>query len=224
MICSLRRAAACLLLSLPCASPLHAEPELAPGYGELGYAAPEPGTYRLPPLGAAGDGEVLDSDGSVLRLNELYGDRIVILSLIYSSCSDVNGCPLATHVLHQVQTRLLRDEKLRDRVRLISLSFDPRHDTPEVMRAYAAHHQARGGEWRFLTTGGEDQLAPLLASFDHAIGVDPAADGKSRVAISHILRVYLVDERQQVRNIYSPSFLHADTLMSDIRTLATEAP
>ena len=41
------------------------------------------------------------------------------------SCSDVNGCPLATHVLRGVQDRLLSAADLDGKVRLVSFSFDP---------------------------------------------------------------------------------------------------
>ena len=37
--------------------------------------------------------------------------------------------------------------------------------------------------------------------------------------ISHVLRVFLIDKSRQVRNIYNTSFLHAETVLSDIRTV-----
>ena len=46
--------------------------------------------------------------------------------------------------------------------------------------------------------------------------------GEYRGVISHILRVFLLDKASQVRNIYSVSFLHADTVINDIKTLAME--
>jgi cytochrome c peroxidase len=39
---------------------------------------------------------------------------------------------------------------------------------------------------------------------------------------SHILRVMLIDRQRRVRNIYSVSFLHADTVLNDVRTLLLE--
>jgi len=37
--------------------------------------------------------------------------------------------------------------------------------------------------------------------------------------MSHILRVFLIDEQKKIRNIYSTSFLHTDTIVNDVRTL-----
>ena len=41
--------------------------------------------------------------------------------------------------------------------------------------------------------------------------------------MSHILRVFLIDESRQIRNIYSTSFLHANTVANDVRSLLMEA-
>jgi cytochrome c peroxidase len=41
--------------------------------------------------------------------------------------------------------------------------------------------------------------------------------------MSHILRVFLIDESRRIRNIYSTSFLHADTVANDVRSLLIEA-
>jgi cytochrome c peroxidase len=192
---------------------------LAPGYQALGYAAPEPGTYRLPPLGEAQDGVLLDSRGAPQHLEDLYGDKVVVLSFIYTSCNDVNGCPLATHVLSQVQKRIAGDARLRNAVRLISVSFDPRNDTPEVMAKYRDAFARADVDWRFLTAESEQALAPLLEAYGQSLTKDYDEEGNFVGSFSHILRVYLIDRAARIRNIYSVSFLHADTLLSDIRTV-----
>ncbi|MGD2075636.1 MAG: cytochrome c peroxidase [Gammaproteobacteria bacterium] len=192
---------------------------LAPGYQALGYEAPEPGTYRLPTLGEAEDGVLLDSRGTPQQLRDLYGDKVVVLSFIYTSCSDVNGCPLATHVLSQVQKRIAGDARLRNAVRLISVSFDPRNDTPEIMAEYRDTFARADVDWRFLTAESEADLAPLLEAYGQSLKKDYDAEGNFVGSFSHILRVYLIDRAARIRNIYSVSFLHADTLLSDIRTV-----
>jgi cytochrome c peroxidase len=196
-----------------------AEQVLAPGYGPLGFTAPEPGSYSLPPLGGAADGSLVDCDGERVRLSDLYGDRMVVLSFIYTACSDANGCPLASYVLSQLQQRLSREPGLREQVRLISISFDPRNDTPAVMCEYRERFARPGIEWRFLTADSEERLEPLLEAFGQSLTREYDAEGNPTGNFSHILRVYLIDRAARIRNIYSVSFLHADTLSNDIRTL-----
>jgi cytochrome oxidase Cu insertion factor (SCO1/SenC/PrrC family) len=217
-------AAAPAMLHEPPAT-LHEHPPplvLAPGYADLEYVPPAPGTYRLPPLGVAGDGTVVDSSGVVQRLHDLIGDKVTVLSFIFTRCSDVNGCPLATFVMRAVQDRVAADSELRGKVRLLSLSFDPEYDSPAVLESHAAHFRKRGFDWRFLTTVDEATLKPILAAYDQSVVPDVDESGARIGTISHILRVYLIDRQRRIRNIYSTSFLHADTVANDVRTLLRE--
>jgi cytochrome c peroxidase len=196
---------------------VHAPPTvLAPGYFDLEFKAPAPGTYQLPPLRVAADGPVLDDAGHTRRLYDYLGDRVVLLSFIYTTCSDVNGCPLAAYVLKRVQDRAIDEPDLRDRLRIVSLSFDPQHDTPPVMAAYGAKLRAPAFDWTFLTSASVAQLQPTLDAYDQAVFRNE--DGIA----SHILRVMLIDKQRRVRNIYSVSFLHADTVLNDVRTVLLE--
>lgn len=205
-----------------------ATPEvLAPGWAELEFEPPTPGSYQLPPLGLAGDGEVLDSkaggQGEAIRLHSLMGDKLLVLSFIYSSCSDANGCPLATHVLDRIKDQLLESPGGGKHVRFISLSFDPGQDTPDVMYNYGSGFVSDEFDWHFLTTSGENQLEPILDSYSQSVIRDPqSADGEAG-RISHILRVFLIDRNKRIRAVYSASFLHADSIINDIQTLQMES-
>ncbi|MGZ8192396.1 MAG: cytochrome c peroxidase [Methylobacter sp.] len=197
---------------------------LAPGYGNLQFTAPEPGTYKLPVLGKAADGKVIDTEGNVISLHNLMGDKVVLLSFIYSTCNDVNGCPLATAVFHKIKSRLKKEPELAAKLRLLTLSFNPEHDTPETMKHYGSGFKEQDVEWRFLTTRSEQELQPILEHYQQHIQKVVDAQGRNTGAFSHVLRVYLIDQRKQLRNIYSVSFLHPDTLINDIKTLLLAEP
>ncbi len=193
---------------------------LAPGYGSLQFTAPTPGSYELPKLGSAADGSVLDTEGKSLNLHSLLGNKIVVLSFIYSTCNDVNGCPLATAVLHKINSRLQHESDVAGKVRLITLSFNPEQDTPAVMKQFGSAFQTQGIDWQFLTTASQQQLQPILSSYQQSTAQVFDAQGHSTGTFSHSLRVYLIDQHKQIRNIYNAAFLHPDTLLSDIKTLA----
>ena len=212
-----------IALSLTAACQTFAGSEvLAPGYGPLQFPAPAANTYRLPPLGDALDGDVIDTRGQSLRLHDLFDDRIVLLSFIYSRCDDVNGCPLATAVLHKVTRKIAEKPGVAAAMRIVSLSFDPRHDTPEVLRNYGEYFRKGDIDWQFVTTDSEFTLQPILEGYDQAVSRVLDEAGNDTGQISHILRVFLIDRNKKIRNIYSTSFLHADTLISDIETLQKE--
>jgi len=114
------------------------------GYGKLGYPLPAAGSYALPPLGVAADGEVLDATGDTRRLYQLFEGKYVLLGFVYSSCSDVNGCPLTAHVFYQVKAAMQEDPELARQLKLVSLSFDPQNDTPQTMALYANNFKYAG--------------------------------------------------------------------------------
>ena len=71
--------------------------------------------------------------------------------------------------------RLRDSPALRDHVRLVTLSFDPAHDTPAAMRRYASGAIAErtpGIEWTFLTTGSPRELWPILDGFGQDVQIE----------------------------------------------------
>lgn len=93
------------------------------------------------------------------------------------------------------------------------LEFNP----PEVMKRYGRPYIADGFDWRFLTTSGPKALEPVLESYGQSIIRDPNAGNGDAGNISHVLRVFLIDSQLRIRNIFSASYLHADTMLNDIR-------
>ena len=205
-------------------APHHSRPEiLAPGWGILSYEAPAPGSYRLPPIMSAVDGRVLLEDATATNLFDLMGDRFVLLSFVYTRCTDVNGCPLAKAVLHLLRARLKEQPELAAATRLVSMSFDPENDTPEAMRAYRSVSEGDSVEWLFLTTRDRADLQPILDGYGQYTLREYDEDGAYTGEFAHLLRVYLIDRDRRVRNIYSTGFLHPDILLNDLETLRLES-
>ena len=169
----------------------------------------------------AADGAVVDAAGVPRRLRDVLAGRITVLSFVYTRCSDANGCPLATAVLYQLHGATAGDPELARHLRLVTLSFDPGHDTPETMARYSrvAATQETRSPWEFLTTASDRQLAPILAAYGQLVQRPP---GPAAAAPTHLLRVYLIDRQQRIRNIYGLDFLDPRLLLADVRTLLLE--
>ena len=187
------------------------------------FVPPPAGSYALPPIQAAPDGEVLDGDGYFRPLSEFTRGRITLLGLVYTRCADPEGCPRATWAFSAVRNLLRAHPQLERRVRLVTLSFDPAHDTYEAIRAYGQRMRgARGGaEWHFLTTRSRRALDPILDGF----GQDLRVEAGSRAVpgteeFTHTLKVFLLDPEGRVREIYSTAWLMPAMMLNDIRTLA----
>ena len=122
-----------------------------PGAG-YAFALPEPGSYRLPAIRPAAGGRVLDERGRGHDLTDLLQGRISVLAFMYTRCGDV--CPTATLQLSLLQDLVAKDQRLAKRMHLVSMSFDPDHDTPEVLAEYATSWRSDNPgapEWHFLT-------------------------------------------------------------------------
>jgi len=190
---------------------------------KLDFTPPAPGTYRLERIMQAPDGKVIDAQRQRARLKAYTQGKVTLLSLMYTACSDETGCPLAFYSIAMIKRDLEKSPVARGKVRVVSLSFDPEHDTPEVMRAYGGDHVggATPVPWHFLTTASRRDLAPMLTGFDQDVSRPrKEADGK---ALLHVLKLFLIDRDGWVREIYSSSYLAPQVVVNDIETLLLEA-
>jgi protein SCO1 len=85
-------------------------------------------------------------DGKDVKFYDVIKGKLVAIDLIYTNCQF--ACPIETSKLARMQ-QILGDRMGRD-VFFVSISIDPEHDTPEVLKAYAAKFNAGPG-WTFLT-------------------------------------------------------------------------
>jgi len=213
------------LLALAGGAPAHEPPPAPDPPAVMDFVPPAPGTYRLYDIMAAPDGAVLDLEGRRARLARFTRGKITVLSFIYTGCADARGCPLAYQVFHTMHDRLRDTPALRDHVRLVTLSFDPVHDTPAAMRRYAngaIAARAPGVEWTFLTTGSPRELLPILDGFGQDVQIERRPRAGQAPRLGHVLKVFLIDPRGMIREIYTTSYLFPDVLLNDIETLRRE--
>lgn len=185
---------------------------------------PAPGSYTLARIAGAPDGAVLEIDGRPHRLHRLLRGRISVLSFIYSYCRDPEGCPRAWAALEAVRSGLLQDRLLAERSQIVSLSFDPTHDTPQQMRLVGGERAVDARvRWRFLTTSSVPALLPLLRGFGQEVSVENDERGRPTRTLNHMLKLFIVDPNLQVREVYSVATLAPQAILNDLRTLQLEA-
>jgi len=103
----------------------------------------------------------------------------------------------------------------------VSLSFDTERDDPARLSAIRAAN-APESDLRFLTTSGERTLAPLLEDFGQPVARLRFTEGRWTGLYRHVLKVFLLDQRHRIRNVYSTGLLDADLVLNDVRTLLME--
>jgi protein SCO1 len=222
---SLSRAALSLLLALSASEVTAHEGHKPSGAGAgaaYAFPIPKPGSYSLPPIKPAAGGPVLDETGRGHDLALLLRGKATVLAFIYTRCGDV--CPAATLQMSLLQDLASKERGVAGRLRLVTISFDPDHDTPAVMAEHAAHWRSKEGgapEWLFLTAPGRQSLAPVLAGYNQTVA--PKADAASPTGpLQHIFRAFLIDRDGVIRNIYSLDFFDPRLVLADVQSLLLE--
>lgn len=116
---------------------------------------------RLEPGQEVPDFTMTTQEGRSLKLSELRGD-VVVLTFIYTRCPLPDFCPLMDRKFAELAGKLAGSPERARRVRLLSVSFDPEHDTPEVLRKHAAVQGAKPPLWTFAVAA-HDELAKVAA-------------------------------------------------------------
>jgi len=124
-------------------------------------------------------------------------------------------------VLQQVDRLLAERPQLAKQVTLFLISFDPERDTSERMGTLRASLNPRS-EWHFLTSASDTELKPLLEDFNQPVAKISNEDGIWSGRFHHVFKVFLLDEVNNIRNIYTEGFVSPQLIMNDIETLMGE--
>jgi len=188
--------------------------------------------------GQVPDFALTERGGRRITLGELRG-KVWVVNFFYTECTDT--CPLQSAHMARLQADLADEPDLR----LVSISVDPVHDTPEVLSEYAKRFAAHPSRWLFLTgprdaiyrlaiegfrlgvvdqgekvqrgTGeGSAWLGPALA-WAHPV------PNPERKPIIHSSRFVLVDRQAQIRGYYhGTDWESLDRLRKNVRVLLQE--
>jgi protein SCO1/2 len=110
----------------------------------------------------------------------------------------------------------LKDERLfGTKASLVSVTVDPETDTPDVLANYAKRYGADSTGWRFLRESPE-KTKPVLKAYDEWTKLLPKGE------LDHPARVYLIDQKGNIREIYSLSFFNEKQALIDMKKLMSE--
>ncbi len=128
------------------------------------------------------DFTLTDQHGEAVRLEALRG-QVLAITFIYSRCPLPDYCPRMVNNLAEVRNRY-RARLGRD-LTLLTVTFDPKYDTPEVLRNFALRYGGNVPGWRFLS-GSPEAIAAVCASF----GIEYWPD---QGLITHSLQTAVID-------------------------------
>ena len=184
----------------------HADP--APAAAGSALHMPAPGE-EVP------DFSFTNQNGNHVSLKQYRGNALLV-TFIYTRCPFPDFCPRVSSNFAEIYKQLDTNPALAG-TRLLSISFDPEHDTPKVLRDYGfsvAHTQAPAlfKRWEFAAPSGAD--LPQIAGF-FALTIKPEGG-----LITHNLSTAVIGPDGKIVKWYHGSDWQVSDLMKDVAAIA----
>jgi protein SCO1 len=165
---------------------------------------------RLPTVGPAPDFSLTSQDGAPVSLGDFRG-KVLAVTFIFTSCAD--ACPLLTAKMAQVQDALGAD--FGTKISFISITVDPEHDTPAVLKEYARNFGVDFKGWAFLT-GTVEAIDDVTDRYGVFASQAAASD------IDHTFLTSLIDQGGNIRVQYLGVRFDPEEFRRDLLSLAAE--
>ena len=175
--------------------------------------------YHVPAPGdAVPDFALRNEDGRAIHLEQFRGKELLV-TFIYTRCPLPNFCPLVTRNFAEIEKSLAADPKLFAHTHLLSVSFDPEHDTPERLRAYGAQYigsDAKGAfaHWDFAVPT-KPVLTEMARYFD--VGITSGPDE----TITHTLSTTLIGRDGKVVRFYPGNDWTPEQVLADMKAASS---
>lgn len=155
----------------------------------------------------------LNDDSVIVRSTEMEG-KVWVVDFFFTTCPTI--CPTMTKNMQKLNAAT---KDLHDELQFISISINPQHDTPSILKRYREHYKATASNWQFFT-GKEAETHQLgIENFQIFAGRDEESEG----GYAHSGAFTLVDKEGYVRGVYlGTDEKQVIQLEKDIRKLLKE--
>jgi protein SCO1/2 len=178
-------------------------------------------SYHVPVQGeAVPDFKLRNQDSLPIHLSQFRGKALVV-TFIYTRCPSPDFCPRVTRNFASLEKQLAANPTLFSKTHLLSVSFDPEHDTPQRLRAYGATYigsdaKSAFAHWDFAVP--EKQVLVEMAKF-FDLGMTSEADS----TITHTLSTTLIGPDGKVVRFYPGNEWTPEQLLVDVKKPAANA-
>jgi protein SCO1/2 len=176
-------------------------------------AATPTATLHIPAPGdEVPDFHFINQNGKRISLND-YRGQTLLLTLIYTRCPFPDFCPRVSHEFAAIDRQVRADPARYGKTHLLSISFDPAHDTPKVLRAYG--FSCAGIKDPALFTHWEFSSIPSaeLQEFANYFALTYKEEGG---LITHSLSTAIISPNGKVFKWYHGADWQASDLLQDI--------
>ncbi|HEX5220330.1 MAG TPA: SCO family protein [Verrucomicrobiae bacterium] len=146
--------------------------------------------------------------GQAVSLSQFRG-KALAFTFIFTRCPFPAFCPLMSNNFRAVREALQNNPNAPTNWHLLTISFDPDFDTPEVLKRYAASYKADPAQWSFVT-GTLVDITALSEQVGLQFWREPGGN------INHNLRTVVVDAQGRIQKIYPENKWTVEELTEEI--------
>jgi len=178
-------------------------------------------SYHVPTPGdVVPDFKMRNQDGRPIHLGQFRG-KALLVTFIYTRCPSPEFCPRVTRNFAALEKMMAANPGLYAESHLLSVSFDPEHDTPERLRAYGATYMGSNARNTFvhweLAVPEKPVLTEMAKFFD--LGMTAGAD----TMITHTLSTTLIGPNGKVVRFYPGNEWTPEQVLADVKQLIASA-
>ncbi len=169
------------------------------------------------------DFKLTNQDGKPISMKDYKGKALAI-TFIYAECPLPDYCIKMSTNFSSLVPNLAADQQLKDKVRLLSISFDPVNDTPEKLKLYGGAYLGQGVKpdftiWQLAV--GKDTEVRKIADF---FGLRYEVDASDKTQINHSLRTAVIGPDGKVIKIYAGNEWTPVGLLKDLQAALGAVP
>lgn len=163
------------------------------------------------------DFTLTNQDGKPVSPKDFEG-KSWALTFIYSECPLPEFCILMSKNFSDLANEIAENDELKDKVRLLSISFDPKRDTPEKLKSYGLGYLGKDSKakdfkiWQLAV--GKDEKVKKIADF---FGLRYEVDEKDKTQFAHSLRTVAISPEGKVTKVFSGTDWKPKDLLEELK-------
>ena len=162
------------------------------------------------------DFTLTNQDGKRINIKDYRGKALAI-TFIYSRCPIPTFCILMSKNFSDLANQLNQNAELKDKIRLLSISFDPATDTPEKLKQYGQGYLGKDAKpdftvWQLAT--GTDKEVRAVADF---FGLRYEIDETDKTQFNHSLRTIVVTPEGKIQKVFSGNEWTPNDLLKELQ-------
>lgn len=169
------------------------------------------------------DFQLTNQDGKRISMKDFRG-KVLALTFIYAQCPLPNYCIKMSTNFSDLANQVAADPEAKNKVRLLSISFDPERDTPEKLKSYGLGYLGKDPKADFKTwqlAVGSDKEVRAIADF---FGLRYETDQNDKTLINHSLRTAVISPDGKVTKILTGNDWTPNDLLRELRESENSKP